>query len=232
MRSVLDTDSSVAMRRSPRPWSARGKQRLDVAVRGSRELTLTLDRPNRSPVSRLHARSDVTFIRLLYVCSRSSRSRAPWPQRLLASGPTFWTSPRRATSSRARPTACTSASAASSRAGPQLTNRLTTSTPAQIWSLAAAPDGTLWAGTGGDGRVIRLRPGQREETVFDARETNVFAIAVAGTRVYAATGPDGKVYAIEGDGTARPFFDPQEKYIWALAVDRQDGCGWAPAIPR
>src|SRR5438876_6907796 len=100
-------------------------------------------------------------------------------------------------------------------AGPKLTNALT-SAPAQIWSLAAAPDGTLWAGTGGDGRLIRIRPGQREETVFDADENNVFAIVVSGTRVYAATGPDGKVYVIDGNTPARVFFDPAEKYIWAL----------------
>jgi hypothetical protein len=104
--------------------------------------------------------------------------------------------------------------------GPRLTNLLT-SAPAQIWTLAAAPDGVLWAGTGGDGRVIRIRPGQREETVFDAQETNVFALAIAGTRVYAATGPDGKVYVIDGANPAREFFDPQEKYIWALATDER-----------
>jgi hypothetical protein len=102
-------------------------------------------------------------------------------------------------------------------AGPQLTSRLT-STPAQVWSLASAPDGTLWAGTGGDGKLLRLRPGQAEETAFDSDEPNVFAVAVAGDRVYAATGPDGRVYVVEG-GRARPFFDPEEKYIWALAVD-------------
>ncbi len=103
-------------------------------------------------------------------------------------------------------------------AGPRLTNRLT-STPAQIWSLLQHPDGSTWAGTGGDGRVIRLRPGQDEQTVFDSEETNVFALAASGSRVYAATSPDGRVYVMEGDTPARPFFDPNEKYIWALAVD-------------
>lgn len=104
--------------------------------------------------------------------------------------------------------------------GPALTNRLTT-TPAQIWSLARAADGTLWAGTGSDGRVVRLRPGQAtEETVYDTPEANVFAVAVSGPRVYAASSPDGKVYVIEGNTPARVFFDPSETYIWALAVDR------------
>src|ERR1041385_3556781 len=54
-------------------------------------------------------------------------------------------------------------------AGPRLTNVLKSS-PAQIWSLAAASDGTLWAGSGGDGKVLRVRPGQPEETVFDSDE--------------------------------------------------------------
>src|SRR5690242_8798916 len=55
--------------------------------------------------------------------------------------------------------------------GPAFANRLT-STPAQIWSLAESTDGTVWAGTGGDGRLLRLRPGQTEETAFDATEPN------------------------------------------------------------
>lgn len=112
-------------------------------------------------------------------------------------------------------------------AGPRLTNRLT-STPAQIWSLLQQPDGSTWAGTGGDGRVIRLRPGQNEQTVFDSEETNVFALAASGTRVYAATSPDGRVYVMDGDTPARPFFDPEEKYIWALALD-QGGRLWVGA---
>src|SRR5262245_34612792 len=102
--------------------------------------------------------------------------------------------------------------------GPAMTSRLT-SAPAQVWSLAESADGTLWAGTGGDGKVLRLRPGQPEQTAFDADENNVFAIAVSGNRVYAATSPDGKVYVIDGNAAARVFFDPEEKYIWALSVD-------------
>ena len=112
-------------------------------------------------------------------------------------------------------------------AGPQIVSRLK-STPAQVWSLAETSDGTLWAGTGGDGRVLRLRNGQAEEVAFDSTESNVFAIAAAGGRVYAATSPDGRVYVIEGSGPAKPFFDPAEKYIWALSVGA-DGRLWVGA---
>lgn len=139
---------------------------------------------------------------------------------LSASGPTFWTTATAAEFLKGTSDGVFVSLNGTLTAGPMLTSRLAT-TPAQVWSLAVTSDGAVWAGTGGDGRVVRLAAGQPERTVLDSDESNVFALAAAGTRVYAATGPDGKVYAIESDGTSRPFFDPTEKYIWALAVDRQ-----------
>lgn len=137
---------------------------------------------------------------------------------LRASGPAFWVIATSGELLKGTSNGVYITSEGSVMAGPRLTNRVTT-TPAQIWSLAAGADDTLWAGTGGDGRVLRIRPGQNDETAFDSDENNVFAIAVSGSRVYAATGPDGRVYVIE-NGAARPLFDPPEKYIWALAVDK------------
>jgi sugar lactone lactonase YvrE len=137
-----------------------------------------------------------------------------------ASGPAFWTVATAADLLKGTSDGVYVSLSGVVTPGPALTNRLTT-TPAQIWSVARAQDGAVWAGTGGDGRVIRLRPGQAtEETVFDAPEANIFAIAVSGSRTYAASSPEGKVYVIEGDAPARVFFDPTETYIWALAVDR------------
>ena len=134
-----------------------------------------------------------------------------------ASGSAFWTIATAAELLRGQSDGMSISMTGVLGAGPQLTSRLT-STPSQIWCLATGADGTIYAGTGGEGKVLRLRPGQPEDTLFDAEETNVFALAVSGARVYAATGPDGKVYAIE-NGASRMFFDPEEKYIWALAVD-------------
>jgi hypothetical protein len=135
-----------------------------------------------------------------------------------ASGPEFWTVATASEFLRGRSDGVYVGLDGVLTAAPQLGNRLT-SAPAQVWAISTGADGVLWAGTGGDGRLIRLRPGQPEETVFDAEETNIFALAVSGSRVYAATGPDGRVYVIDGTAPARPFFDPEEKYIWALAVD-------------
>lgn len=135
-----------------------------------------------------------------------------------ASGPTFWTVATAADFVAGRSEGVFVSLDGALSAGPPLTSRLS-STPAQVWSLAAGADGVIWAGTGGDGRLIRLRPGQPEETVFDADEHSIFAIATIGDSVYAASSPDGRVYRLDAAGVARPFFDPAEKYIWALAAD-------------
>lgn len=139
---------------------------------------------------------------------------------LLASGPVFWTIATPTELLKGKSDGVIVGLDGAITAGPQMTSRLTT-TPAQVWSLAAAPDGTLWAGTGGDGRLVRMKPGQAEETIYTAQEKNVFAIAVSGARVFFATGPEGRVYIVDGTAAPRVFFDPTEKYIWALAVDGQ-----------
>ena len=86
-----------------------------------------------------------------------------------------------------------------------------------IWSIARAPDGSIYAGTGHRGRVYQITASGTSNLVWTADQPEVFAVAVdsAGV-VYAATSPDGKVYRIE-KGKATEFFAPQAKYIWALA---------------
>jgi sugar lactone lactonase YvrE len=89
-----------------------------------------------------------------------------------------------------------------------------------VWGLARDDKGGLYAGTGNDGKVLRL-DGGKTATVFDAPELEVHALAVGPDgRLYAGTSPDGKVYAVDGAGKAETFFDPGDKYIWALAFDR------------
>jgi sugar lactone lactonase YvrE len=89
-----------------------------------------------------------------------------------------------------------------------------------LWTVVPAPDGTLYVGTGNDGKVFRVDPNGRGSELFDATELEIHAIAVAPNGgIFAASSPDGKVYRIDRNGTANTFFDPEEKYIWALAVD-------------
>jgi hypothetical protein len=102
--------------------------------------------------------------------------------------------------------------------GPATTQVAETSAPF-LWTLLAGPDGTLWAGSGNEGQVLKIARDGKTSTFFDAQEMEVHAIAPApGGGLYVATSPDGKIYQVGADGTAKTFFDPDDKYIWALAV--------------
>lgn len=86
----------------------------------------------------------------------------------------------------------------------------------QIWSMAKAPDGSIYFGTGHRGRVYRIDPQGRGSLVWTADQPEVFALAVdAKGAVYAGTSPDGKVYRIE-NGKAAEVFSPGAKYIWSI----------------
>jgi hypothetical protein len=90
-----------------------------------------------------------------------------------------------------------------------------------LWTVIAGSDGTLWAGSGNEGKVLKLGKDGKIATFFDANELEVHAIAAGpNNSLYVATSPDGKIYSVAADGTAKTFFDPEDKYIWALAVDR------------
>src|SRR5580765_2805406 len=89
-----------------------------------------------------------------------------------------------------------------------------------VWTIAAAPDGTLFLGTGNEGKVYRVGPDGKGTVFFDSAELEVHALAVAPDgALYVGTSPDGKVYKVDRNGAATAFFDGQDKYIWALAVD-------------
>ena len=104
--------------------------------------------------------------------------------------------------------------------GPSATVVADTAAPF-LWGVVAGPDGTLFAGSGNEGKVLKVGKDGKVATFFDAPELEVHALAPAPNGgLYAATSPDGKIYAIAADGTSRTLFDPEDKYIWALAVDK------------
>jgi hypothetical protein len=90
-----------------------------------------------------------------------------------------------------------------------------------LWTVMASGDGTIWAGSGNEGKVLRIGRDGKMSTFFDASELEVHAVAPGPNgSLYVATSPDGKIYQVASDGTAKPFFDPDDKYIWALVSDR------------
>ncbi len=83
-------------------------------------------------------------------------------------------------------------------------------------SLAVAADGTIYLGTGHNGRVYRLRAG-KAELYYQTPEMDVTALALDAKGVlYAGTSPAGKIYRITGAAQGDVFFNPEEKYIWDL----------------
>jgi WD40 repeat protein len=90
-----------------------------------------------------------------------------------------------------------------------------------LWTAMEGPDGTMWAGTGNEGQVLKVTRDGKLSTFFDAPELEVHALAPAPNGgLYVGTSPDGKIYHVNADGTSRVFFDPDDKYIWSLVVDK------------
>jgi hypothetical protein len=89
-----------------------------------------------------------------------------------------------------------------------------------LWSIVAQPDGTLFVGSGNEGKVYKVDAQGHGTVFFDSAELEVHALAPAPNGgLYVGTSPDGKIYLVDRGGTARTFFSSEDKYIWALAVD-------------
>jgi hypothetical protein len=96
-----------------------------------------------------------------------------------------------------------------------------------LWSIVSGADGAIWAGSGNEGKVLKISRDGKVSTFFDATELEVHAIAPAPDGgLYVATSPEGKIYRVAADGTATTLFDPEDKYIWALAAGK-DGTLYA-----
>src|SRR5690349_1714770 len=58
--------------------------------------------------------------------------------------------------------------------GPAMTQVAETSAPF-LWTLLAGSDGTLWAGSGNEGQVLKIARDGKTSTFFDAAEMEVHA---------------------------------------------------------
>jgi len=101
---------------------------------------------------------------------------------------------------------------------PRLDTVFSTGQPV-IWSVAQAPDGSVYLGTGHRGRLYKVTPAGASSLIWTSDQPEIFAVTVdTHGAVYAGTAPDGKVYRIE-NGQAKEVFTPQAKYIWSLSTD-------------
>ena len=99
---------------------------------------------------------------------------------------------------------------------------------ALIWCLAYDSKGNLYAGTGNDGKLYRIKPNGESEIFFEADELEIRSIVVDNKdQLFVATFPNGRIYQIKADGSHSLFFDPgdgnidnsKSNYIWSLALD-------------
>jgi len=93
-------------------------------------------------------------------------------------------------------------------------------TDPHFWSLAIGRSGTVYAGSGNDGRIYKAAGSEEATVLVDTNELQVHALAIDRRgNIYAGTSPRGVVYKLDAAGTQEVFFDPDDRYIWALAVD-------------
>lgn len=101
--------------------------------------------------------------------------------------------------------------------GPGIERNTALNQPA-LWSIAHTPEGAIYAGTGHQGKVIRITPDGRISTVFSGQQSEVFAVAADKKgMVYFGTSPRGAVYRLDGSD-AKPIWQSPAKYIWSLAT--------------
>ncbi|HTM27369.1 MAG TPA: hypothetical protein VL225_19360 [Vicinamibacterales bacterium] len=137
---------------------------------------------------------------------------------LLASAPTFWTVSTQSDFLKGDVTNLSIDSDGRVFLGPATAQLAETSAPF-LWTLLAGPEGTLWAGTGNEGQVLKIARDGKTSKFFDAPEMEIHALAPAPNGgLFVASSPDGRIYRVAADGTSSTFFDPDDKYIWALAT--------------
>ncbi|MBI1357534.1 MAG: hypothetical protein GC160_24605 [Acidobacteria bacterium] len=104
----------------------------------------------------------------------------------------------------------------------RLAPRLTTlfeSDEALSWATAVAADGSIYLGTGHQGRLYRISPDGKAKLLWQAPEIEIFALeAGPDGALYVATAPHGKVYRVDAKGEAKELYDPQQAYIWDLQL--------------
>jgi len=87
-----------------------------------------------------------------------------------------------------------------------------------IWSLAFAPDGSLYIATGDNGRIHRVAPDGKGEVWYETGQSHVTSLAVDSRgRLVAGTEPNGIIYRVEGKDKAFVLYDsplPEIRTSW------------------
>ena len=101
-----------------------------------------------------------------------------------------------------------------------------------LWPAAVAPDGSVYVGSWGDGRLYRMAADGTASVALETDDAAVQAVAVGpdGT-VFAASAPSGTVWRIAPAGGPERLCRLDASNVWALARDEQ-GIVWAATGPQ
>ena len=78
-------------------------------------------------------------------------------------------------------------------------------------------EGGILVGTGNEGKILRVTPAGKVETLATLPEREVTALALSPDGVlYAGGSPGGKIYRVE-NGKASLYYETKAQYVWALA---------------
>jgi sugar lactone lactonase YvrE len=88
---------------------------------------------------------------------------------------------------------------------------------ATLFSAVRDREGNVILGTGNEGKILRVSPAGRVDTLATLPSKEVTSLAFSPDGVlYAGTAPGGKVYRIE-KGKPSLYYETKAQYVWALA---------------
>jgi hypothetical protein len=90
-----------------------------------------------------------------------------------------------------------------------------------VWSIAATPDGMIYAATGPNGQIHQIAPDGKLSVLFSSTENNILSMISDGKdSLYCGTDPNGLIYRINRKtGEAFVLYDCDESEVSALAFD-------------
>jgi len=90
----------------------------------------------------------------------------------------------------------------------------------QVLCLAVGSEGSIYAGTGPNGQIVRIDPRGKGSVFSETGEAYVWSLAVdpKGQALYAGTGPHGRIYRINGEGKAAVFYTTRQEHILCVAA--------------
>jgi sugar lactone lactonase YvrE len=89
-----------------------------------------------------------------------------------------------------------------------------------IWSMVEDRDGTVYIGTGNEGKIFRIDSRGNSKEIYDSPETGILSMVIDRSgNIFAGAMPSGIIYKITPRGEAKVFYDTEDSYIWALCFD-------------